>query len=99
MRNIFGQSLACLCVVWAGMAPVGAVEIGAEQKPAAAPSKPAEPAAKITDGELLQKVLDRVSALERELQDLRLKTGKLATDKKDQRIVALLESPYLGSVY
>ena len=47
----------------------------------------------------LKQVLDRLNRLERELVELRIKSGKIPEDKKDQRIITLLDTPYLGSVY
>lgn len=66
--------------------------------------KKAEPAAaegqeKDKDQPDLQKILERLNKVEKELLDLRIKSGKVPADKKDQRIITLLETPYLGSVY
>src|SRR5262249_21075389 len=36
---------------------------------------------------------------ERELVELRIKSGKIPEDKKDQRVITLLDTPYLGSAY
>ncbi len=47
----------------------------------------------------LKAILERLNRLERELVELRIKSGKIPDDKKDQRIITLLDTPYLGSVY
>lgn len=47
----------------------------------------------------LQKVLERLDKVERELLDLRIKSGKVPADRNDQRVLTLIETPYLGSAY
>src|SRR5712672_727580 len=47
----------------------------------------------------LNQVLERLNRLERELLELRIKSGKIPENKKDQRIITLVDTPYLGSVY
>ena len=47
----------------------------------------------------LKQVLERLNRLERELVELRIKSGKVPEDRKDQRVIPLLDTPYLGSVY
>jgi HEAT repeat protein len=47
----------------------------------------------------LESLLERVNKLEKELLELRVKTGKIPADKNDQRILTLIETPFLGSVY
>ena len=47
----------------------------------------------------LKKILDRLKGRDRELVELRIKTGQIPDDKRDQKIVSLLEMPYLGSIY
>jgi tetratricopeptide (TPR) repeat protein len=47
----------------------------------------------------LEKLLERVTKLEKELLELRARTGRIPADKNDQRILALIETPYLGTVY
>lgn len=47
----------------------------------------------------LRQVLERLGKVEKELLDLRIKTGKVPGDKNEQRILALIETPYLGSAY
>lgn len=72
------------------------------KKPAAAAAAPADadgvPAGSDAAA-AIRKVLERVSALEREVRELRVQTGKVPVDKKDQRVVTLLETPHLGSLY
>ena len=48
-------------------------------------------------GELLNRVLDRLDHVERELKRLRAKDRAIPADKTDQRVFALLENPYLGA--
>jgi hypothetical protein len=45
----------------------------------------------------IQTLIERLERLEREVIDLRTKAGQVPVDKKDQRIITLLETPYLGS--
>ena len=45
----------------------------------------------------VQSLLERLERLEREVIDLRTKAGQVPADKKDQRVITLLETPYLGS--
>src|SRR5262245_20389828 len=47
----------------------------------------------------LKQILERLNRVERELLELRIKSGKVPQDKKDQRIITLLDTPYLGSVF
>jgi tetratricopeptide (TPR) repeat protein len=47
----------------------------------------------------LQQILERLNRLERELVELRIKSGKIPEEKKDQRIITLIDTPYLGSTY
>jgi Flp pilus assembly protein TadD len=47
----------------------------------------------------LKQVLERLNRLERELLELRIKSGKVPQDKKDQRVITLMDTPYLGSVF
>ena len=46
-----------------------------------------------------KQILERLNRVERELLELRIKSGKVPQDKKDQRIITLLDTPYLGSVF
>jgi len=47
----------------------------------------------------LKQILERLNRLERELLELRIKSGKIPENKKDQRIITLVDTPYLGSVF
>src|SRR5258708_18125233 len=47
----------------------------------------------------LTQILERLNRLERELVELRIKSGKIPGNKKDQQIITLVDTPYLGSVY
>ncbi|HLJ10014.1 MAG TPA: hypothetical protein VKU82_02435 [Planctomycetaceae bacterium] len=47
----------------------------------------------------LKQILERLNRLERELVELRIKSGKVPADKRDQRVITLLDSLYLGSAY
>ncbi|MSR56750.1 MAG: hypothetical protein EXS05_03645 [Planctomycetaceae bacterium] len=47
----------------------------------------------------LEKILERLGRLEKELLELRIKSGKVPADKDEQRILTLLETPFLGSAY
>jgi tetratricopeptide (TPR) repeat protein len=47
----------------------------------------------------VQQILERLDKVERELLQLRIKSGKIPADKSEQRILTLIETPYLGSVY
>jgi HEAT repeat protein len=65
-----------------------------DQKPAAvgpASAKDAQPD--------LKQILERLNQVERELLELRIKSGRVPVDKKDQRIITLLDTCYLGSVF
>lgn len=62
---------------------------------AAAQDKPTPQAT--NDGPIPKDVLERIERLEREVIELRTKTGQVPADKKDQRVITLLETPYLGS--
>src|SRR5258708_4960656 len=89
------------------MALAGAVfgyrAIAADDENPAAESKPAvatPPAADSKDSPPdLQKIIERLNRVERELVELRIKSGKIPDDKKDQRVITLLDTPYLGSAF
>src|SRR5262245_56323061 len=66
---------------------------------AAAPSAPIDDAAQKESQPDLKQILERLNRLERELLELRIKSGKIPEDKKDQRIISLVDTPYLGSVF
>src|SRR5262249_25261275 len=80
---------------------VAAISTSAVAQPAA-PPKPGNPSGARTTTDAanpsLQQVLERLSKVERELDTLK-KGGKVPLDKKDQRLIVGLESPYLGSPY
>lgn len=44
----------------------------------------------------LEDVLKRLNRLEHELLDLRIKTGRVPADKNEQRVLTLVETPFLG---
>lgn len=44
-------------------------------------------------------LLQRLEKIEAELERLRNRQGRLLPDKSDQRLMTLIETPYLGSVY
>lgn len=46
----------------------------------------------------LQPLLERLNRLEREVLELRTKSGKIPGEKVDQRVVILVDSPYLGAL-
>ncbi|MGQ0636357.1 MAG: HEAT repeat domain-containing protein [Planctomycetaceae bacterium] len=46
----------------------------------------------------LEEVLKRLGKLEQELLELRIRSGKVPEDKSEQRVLTLLEAPYLGSL-
>lgn len=60
-----------------------------------APEAPAEK----DQGPDLKALLERLNRLEREVVELRIKSGKIPEDKKDQRVITLLDTPYLGSAF
>lgn len=75
---------------------------GADDKAAPSEGKPAvneTPRAESKSEVPLEKLLERVTKLERELLELRAKTGRIPADKDEQRILALIETPYLGNIY
>src|SRR5260221_9208711 len=47
----------------------------------------------------LKSILERLKGRNRELVELRIKTGKNPEDARDRKIIALLEMPYLGSAF
>jgi HEAT repeat protein len=47
----------------------------------------------------IQQLLDRLSKVERELEALKRKPGEIPADPKGQRILVMLETPYIGSIY
>lgn len=47
----------------------------------------------------IQQLLDRLSKVERELEALKRKPGEVPADPKAQRILVMIETPYLGSLY
>ncbi len=59
------------------------------QKGDASPSASAE----------LKMIAERLKGADREALEQRIKTGKVADDTRNHRIIALLEMPYLGSAY
>lgn len=59
------------------------------------PSAPAQPAAPTANLESLQ---ERINRLERDILELRTRTGKVPADKQDQRVVLLLETPQLAAL-
>ncbi len=67
-------------------------------KPAPARANPSDTSSKDSQPDLTQ-VLERLNRLERELLELRIKSGKVPQDKKDQRVITLMDTPYLGSVF
>ncbi len=58
-----------------------------------------EPATSQTpaDADLLKKLIERLEAVEGELARLKAKQGIVEQDRKNQRVLALLEAPYLGT--
>jgi HEAT repeat protein len=61
------------------------------------------PESRSSDGQppapALQQVLDRLGRVEKELLELRLSSGKVPADKNAQRLLAVTEVPYLGTVH
>jgi HEAT repeat protein len=47
----------------------------------------------------IEKLLERLSKVEKELEALQRKPAEVPADPKSQRILAMLETPYLGSIY
>src|SRR5579872_140560 len=47
----------------------------------------------------LKAILERLTGRDRELVESRIATEKIPEDKREQKIVSLLELPYLGSTY
>ncbi|MGE5190941.1 MAG: HEAT repeat domain-containing protein, partial [Deltaproteobacteria bacterium] len=77
-----------------------------EEKPAAAAKQETAPQSAATDPAAgkdpqldLKQILERLNKVERELVELRIKSGQVPFDKKDQRIITLLDTCYLGSVF
>ncbi|MFN0051385.1 MAG: HEAT repeat domain-containing protein [Planctomycetales bacterium] len=68
---------------------------------AAKDEKPSPSAEETSDGAdpILQTVLERLEKVERELLQLRIKSGAIPADKGDQRVLSLIETPFLGSAY
>ena len=98
MQVSFPRALA-LCGAWAALCGALSVVRAEAPRPGANTPRPPDAARDAAAPELLQKLLDRVARLERELQDLRIRTGQVPADRKDQRVVAVLQTPYLGSVF
>lgn len=103
MNRTVWQALCLTCLGLAlrcGLGEVQADDPPATDKPvkSAAPG-PQETGPQETAESQLQKVLERLSRVERELDLLRVKEGKVPVDKKDQRVIAMLESPCLGTQY
>lgn len=82
--------------VFAGDDEVGAV--GKTDGPPAAEAA-AKTAEKSSAAPSLERILERLDKVERELIELRIKSRKVPADKGDQRVLTLLETPYLGSAY
>lgn len=64
-----------------------AQEAGDAARPA---EKPAEPS--------VEQILERLGKVEKELLQLRIKSGAVPADKNEQRILTLIETPYLGNL-
>lgn len=60
--------------------------------------KPVAPETAPGGNSTMQQVLDRLNKVEKELDAIK-KSGKVPLDKKDQRLIVGLETPYLGSPY
>ncbi len=80
-----------ICVAALGLAPLAA-------EPAQGPGAPPETKTPAGDPPL-QQILDRLNRVERELLELRIKSGQVPADKNEQRVLTLIETPYLGGVY
>lgn len=99
IRSLALRSLpfVCICLACGALSPL---LFGKSDLPAASSEKKTSATQEGSgDAEALQKVLERVSRLEREINELRAKEGKVPLEKQDQRIIAVCETPYLGSIY
>jgi len=105
-RSIATATLAALV----GIVPCGALVVANDDLPTSsidAETKPDESdRAKANRAETsqdqagdLKPILERLKGRNRALVELRIKTGKIPQEKPDQRIISLLEYPYLGSAY
>jgi len=68
----------------------------AQEKPAAESTEAAAAAASNAE---LEKILERLERVERELLQLRIKSGKVPEEKANQRVIALIETAQLASIY
>jgi hypothetical protein len=83
-------AVAAFLGLFCGLGPTFA----GEEKPAAADQAAGK------DGPAdLKQIRERLNKVERELVELRIKSGRVPVDKKDQRIITLLDTCYLGSVF
>jgi HEAT repeat protein len=96
--------LACLAMLLAFVGFLPARAAADDEKPADSAAKEETPKPGSSDPDSgkqpdLKQILERLNRVERELLELRIKSGKVPQDKKDQRIITLLDTPFLGSVY
>lgn len=97
VRRLIAMALFALSIVIAaGSATVVAAD-ESRDKSAPAPAKEADSAQDATGD--LQPILERLKGPDRELVEQRIKTGNIPGNKRDQKVISLLEMPYLGSAY
>lgn len=101
------QSIAALtCILWIlpGAASRTLAQTPATSEPPAAassPTDPQRPVAPAVNGasQELEQLSQRLERVERALMELRTRDGRIPANVKDQTVLTLLESPYLGATF